>query len=197
MTDWINRQRHDHFVRKRNEENVISRSYFKIEEIFETFFKNKLSVNKKSNVRILDLGSAPGGWSQYFKKYGYYVMGIDLLPMKIAIDEFYQQDILGVIPDFSSVDIICSDIAPNLSGNKTIDNAIMCEIGDKIAQCIDMYLVNNGSFVMKVFMGDSMDSMQKHLKTRFASVKVFKPKASRSESAEIYLVADKFKKILI
>lgn len=193
MNDWINRQKHDYFVRKRNEENVIARSYFKIEEIFESFFKNKLSSQK--NIRILDLGSAPGGWSQYFKKYGYYVIGIDLLPMKIAIDEFYQQDILSVIPDFASVNIICSDIAPNLSGNKTVDNAIMCEIADKVTQCIDMYLINGGAFVMKVFMGDSLSLMQKHLRSRFSVVRVFKPKASRSESAEIYLVAEKFKRL--
>ncbi len=186
MTDWLNRQRNDPFVKKRNDTNVIARSYFKIEEIFEEFFKKQQIKN------VLDLGSAPGGWSQYFKKHNYYIIGIDLLPMKIAINEFYQQDILHEIPNFQKVDIICSDIAPNLSGNRTIDNAIMCDISEKITKCIDIYLVKGGSFVMKVFMGDSLNLMQKNLKPRFASVKVFKPKASRSESSEIYIVAKEF-----
>ena len=187
MTDWLNRQRHDPFVRRRNDENVIARSYFKIEEIFEEFFK------KNTIKRVLDLGSAPGGWSQYFKKHNYYVIGIDLLLMKIAIDEFYQQDILNEIPNFQQVDIICSDIAPNLSGNKTVDNAIMCDIGNKITESIDMYLVKGGSFVMKVFMGDSLHLMQSNLKSRFKSIKVFKPKSSRSESSEIYIIAKSLK----
>jgi 23S rRNA (uridine2552-2'-O)-methyltransferase len=187
MNDWINRQKHDHFVRKRNEKNVIARSYFKIEEIFQEFFSNKKTM------RILDLGSAPGGWSQYFKQNNHYVIGIDLLPMKIQIDEFYQQDILDEIPNVEKVNIICSDIAHNLSGNKTIDQAIMCEIGDKITECIHRYLSTNGSFVMKVFSGDSLSSMQKHLKPIFETCKVFKPQASRSESSETYIIAQKYK----
>jgi 23S rRNA (uridine2552-2'-O)-methyltransferase len=187
VNDWINRQRYDPFVRKRNDENVIARSYFKIEEIFEEFFK------KQTIKRVLDLGSAPGGWSQYFNKHKYYVIGIDLLPMKIAINEFYQQDILNEIPNFQKVDMICSDIAPNLSGNKTVDNAIMCDISEKVTKCIDTYLLKGGSFVTKVFMGDSFNLMQSNLKSRFSSVKVFKPKSSRSESSEIYIVAKSLK----
>jgi 23S rRNA (uridine2552-2'-O)-methyltransferase len=183
MVDWINRQKNDIFVRKRNDMNLISRSYFKVEDICEKFRLLKL------NGKILELGSAPGGWTQFFKKKNQYVVGVDLLPMKVMIDEFFQQDICEDLNLDYKFDNIFSDIAPNLSGNKCVDEGNMCDVINAIENVIRKNLKIGGNLIIKVFVGASLDLCNELFNKNFRQIKIFKPSASRKESSEMYFIA--------
>jgi 23S rRNA (uridine2552-2'-O)-methyltransferase len=180
---WINRQKKDPFVKERNRQNVLSRSFFKIKEICATF--NILNRNK--NI-ILDLGCSPGGWCQFFKTEKQYIVGVDLLPIKTNIDVFIKQDIMMDLNTDLKFNNIFSDIAPNSSGDSLIDGANMCDIIDRIYEIMEKYMYKNGNIVIKVFNGVSLDLSVKLFKPRFKQYKIFKPKASRSESSEMYFI---------
>lgn len=179
---WERRQETDYFVRKRNEMNVISRAFFKIEEI-----DKKFNLIKSNSDFVFDLGSAPGSWIQYFRRKTVNTYGIDLLPLKIKHEKFFQQDIEGFNTSLM-FDLIASDIAPNLSGNRTVDQGKMCNIVEIIFKLVDSNLKENGHFVMKLFEGESTQLAVSLSKGRFKSFKIHKPKASRKESSETYLV---------
>ncbi|MEM0911165.1 MAG: 23S rRNA (uridine(2552)-2'-O)-methyltransferase RlmE [Pseudomonadota bacterium] len=196
---WLKEHREDYFVQKAQKLGLRSRAVFKIEEIND---KDKLLG---AGDVVVDLGAAPGGWSQYCVEHVGFngtVIACDLLPMDpIAGVEFLQGDfrentVLDAIIDKidgRNVDVILSDMAPNMSGNQAIDQARSMYLCELALDMCEQVLKQNGKFVIKVFQGEGFDAFFKAIKNQFLSVKTRKPDSSRSRSREVYLVAKGYK----
>lgn len=179
----------DIYIFKRNQLGVSSRAFFKIQQINKKFNL----INSKT--RVLDLGAAPGGWSEYFMSIGAYVIAvdkeyIDMSKLKKPFSakyEFLQLSIFDEKINNIKADSIVSDISPKLSGNRTIDNAKMEEIYSRIENLVN--IIQPYSLVMKVFETDNNKNLLLRIKKFFKKVFYFKPDSSRSYSREIYLIA--------
>jgi 23S rRNA (uridine2552-2'-O)-methyltransferase len=178
MNNWIGRQNKDPFVKERNKNNLLSRAYFKLQEIDEKFniFKN--------NHNVLELGCAPGGWTQYLITKVNQITAIDLLPLQLNSKkvDFHQVS----IEDFSTTKTyhgIVSDLAPNMSGNRTVDRFAMENlleiVFNKINLC-EKYLI------CKIFQYN-IEFIKTKVK-KYDNYFFFKPNSSRKESQEIYFV---------
>lgn len=178
---WARRQSTDQFVKKREALKVVSRAYFKIKEIDENF--NLMGKDQY----VLDLGSSPGSWLQYLNKKSKNVYGIDILPLEIKHEKFFREDIENFLTDLT-FDLIASDIAPNLSGDRIIDQGKMCHIVEVVHKFIKRSLKQKGNFVMKLFEGECTQLAVKLFKPLFKKIKMYKPDSSRKESSEIYIV---------
>jgi len=192
---WRQRQTRDPYVEKAAAEGWRSRAAFKLIEIDQ---RERLF---KSGRIVVDLGAAPGGWSQVAAR------RVGLKGRVIAIDRLAMDPIEGVDfleADFLSteglawlreqvgeraVDIVISDMAPNISGNKAIDQPRSMALVEAAVQFADEVLKPGGSFVTKLFQGEGQREIELALKQRFKRLKRFKPRASRPESREIYLLA--------
>ena len=198
---WLTRQLNDPFVEKARQEGWRSRAAFKIIEIDEKF-----KIFKK-NKNVVDLGSAPGGWSQYaVTKVGENkVVALDLLEMSpIAGVHFLQQDFLAeetltkikeILVKISKkpyCNVLLSDMASNTTGNKIVDHLQIIGLLEDVLSVADKILKNGGCLVSKIFQGGSSDIILQQLKQKFKQVKYFKPKSSRQDSSETYLVALEF-----
>ncbi len=194
---WLQRQLNDPFVKKAHELGYRSRATFKIIEIDDKFHLFK------HGKKVVDIGSAPGGWSDIaVRRVGKgNVAAIDILEMK-PIDgvKFKQIDFnLDEAKEFlidaldGKADVVISDIAPNTTGNQSVDHLqIMALVEQAFYFAIDV-LRQNGSFVAKVRQGGTEASLLAEMKKHFSSVKHFKPNSSRKESAETYVIAQGFK----
>lgn len=200
-TKWLQRQLNDPYVEKARTEGYKSRAAFKIIEINEKF--NIL----KQGLKVLDLGAAPGGWSQVAaeiigsssKKPS--VLAVDLLEMdqlpgvicmqKDFLDEDAKDIIIETIGD--KLDVVMSDMAANTTGHSKTDHIRIMELCEKAALFSFEVLKPGGSFVAKIFKGGTEDHLLAQIKQKFSKVKHFKPKSSRPESSEEYLVATGFK----
>jgi 23S rRNA (uridine2552-2'-O)-methyltransferase len=192
---WLARQDKDPYVQSALQHGFRSRAYFKLQQLDEKFrlFKNGQTV--------LDLGAAPGGWSQYvISRVGNrgVVYAMDLLDMEPLLGvDFLQGDFLGAAIQQQLADKLCgkkanvilSDIAPNLSGIREYDEARMLELADTVVAFAQQWLDAQGRLVIKLFQGANLQSWVKQITPHFISVTRAKPKASRAESAEFYLVA--------
>jgi len=193
---WLRRHVNDPYVQKARREGYRSRSAYKLTEIDER--DHILAPGKV----VVDLGSAPGGWSQVVaKRVGHHgkVLAIDLLPMDpIAGVDFVQGDftrksglaaVRGIMGE-RRVDVVLSDMAPNLSGIPSSDQARCMELAELARDFALLHLqTEDGVFVVKVFQGAGYDDFLKSLRAAFRKVTVRKPEASRDESAEQYLLA--------
>lgn len=196
---WLKEHREDVFVQKAQKMGLRSRAVFKIEEINQ---KDKLLA--AGNV-VIDLGAAPGGWSQYCAEQvgpSGTVIACDLLAMDpIAGVDFLQGDfreemVLDALIeklDGRNVDVILSDMAPNMSGNQSVDQARSMYLCELALDMCEQVLKPNGKFVIKVFQGEGFDAYFKTIKNKFSSVKTRKPDSSRARSREVYLVAKGYK----
>ena len=190
--NWINKQKRDIYVRQSQIDGFRARSAYKLIEIDEKFkiFKNGISV--------IDLGASPGSWSQYISrtvKSGRLV-SIDLKEIQ-KIDnsiqikgDFTETDSQKKIKDFfkSKVDVIVSDMAVNTTGIKDIDAIYTGELAMEAMNFSREMLVKEGKFVSKIFLGSSFNEIVALGKKIFKEVKVFKPKSSRKESKESFIV---------
>ena len=189
---WVNRQRTDIYVRESKNQGYRARSVYKLIEINEKF---KIL---KNGISLIDLGAAPGSWSQYCSrviKQGR-IVSIDLKKME-KIDEtiqingdftetFIKEKIKKLFN--SKVEVVLSDMAANTTGIKNLDaihTGELCIEAMKFAQEI---LTKNGIFVSKIFMGGPFNEIIKDAKLIFRVVKVFKPKSSRSDSKESFII---------
>jgi 23S rRNA (uridine2552-2'-O)-methyltransferase len=186
---WMQRHLTDPYVRKARKEGYRSRAAYKLLEIDE---KEKLFRPGQS---VLDLGAAPGGWSQVAAqkvKPGGKVVAIDLLPVApIPGVEIRQGDFREQLGELAPMDIVLSDVSPNLSGIRDADQARSLEL---LLAAIDVcreLLKPGGVFVTKAFHGGAFEEAHAALEKAFAKVKVVKPAASRGESRETYFVARK------
>ncbi|MCB1758680.1 MAG: 23S rRNA (uridine(2552)-2'-O)-methyltransferase RlmE [Gammaproteobacteria bacterium] len=195
---WLDRHFKDEYVKLAQQQGLRSRAAFKLLEIQE---REQLL---KPGYRVVDLGAAPGGWSQVARRIvgeSGRVLAVDVLPMEpLPGVEFLQGDfrqqavleqLLQQLGD-DRVDIVISDMAPNVSGMAAVDQPraiYLCEIALDLAQRI---LRPGGGFVVKVFQGEGFDQFHRDLRASFGRVVTRKPKASRAKSREIYLVAGNF-----
>ncbi|XVN40625.1 MAG: RlmE family RNA methyltransferase [Rickettsia endosymbiont of Argas persicus] len=202
-SNWLRRQLNDPYVAKARIEGFRSRAAYKLLEIHEKF---KLFT---PNMKIVDLGAAPGGWSQVASKLiratdcnlSNKIVSIDLLEIEpIAGVEFFQKDFFEEgMKEFiiqalnGKADIVMSDMASNTIGHKATDHIrtlLLCEQAFEFALKI---LKPSGHFIAKIFRGGAENELLNKVKREFSVVKHFKPSSSRKESTEIYLVALKKK----
>ncbi|GMO65759.1 MAG: RlmE family RNA methyltransferase [Rickettsiales bacterium] len=193
-TKWLQRQINDRFVMLAQKQGYRSRATFKILEIDEKF-----KIFKKGQ-KVLDLGSTPGGWSQYaVKKVGdNNVVALDILEMKeLKGVLFIQTDFL--LPNATEkigtdFDVVMSDMAANTTGDRNTDHFRTMELIEKAYNFATTILKKDGVFITKIFQGIGEPEFFELIKKDFNSVKHFKPEASRKESVENYIVAQGFKK---
>lgn len=195
---WRDRQERDPFVQRARREGWRSRAVFKLEQI-DT--KERLL---RPGMVCLDLGAAPGGWSQYVTQAldgNGRVIAVDLLPMDALPGvEFVQGDfreehvfeeLLERVGE-RGADLVISDMAPNISGTKAVDQPRSMYLAELALDMAQRVLRPGGSFVCKVFQGEGFDEFVKTARNSFERVRVIKPEASRSGSREVYLVARNF-----
>ena len=200
MTRWYSEKKREHFYKQAKRVGYRARSAYKLKQIQE-----KYKILKKGNI-VIDLGAAPGGWSQIAKELvgdEGIVIGMDLSPIKpIQGITFLEGDITEKISvkeliDFLKdrrADVVLSDLSPDISGNYSIDQARSIYLSEQALTTAEMLLKEKGSFVCKVFSGEDLEGFTKKIKEKFQSVRLFSPPASRKSSSEIYIIAKSFQK---
>src|SRR5580700_2482846 len=195
---WLERQLSDPYVVRAKREGLRSRAAFKLIEIDDKFHL------LKTGARVIDLGAAPGGWSEIAARRvgaGGRVIALDILDMKpIAGVEFLQLDFLdNAAPDRlkamlgGKVDVVLSDMAANATGHRKTDHLRIMALAEAATQFAREVLAEGGTFVCKVLQGGTEATLLTELKRDFATVKHVKPPASRTDSAELYLLARGFR----
>ena len=190
--NWINKQRRDIYVRKSKIDGYRSRAVYKLIEIDKKF--NIL----KNGMSLVDLGATPGSWSQYVSKYikNCKILSIDLKDME-NIDgvhhikgDFTQKKHQQLIKNYfkSKIDVVLSDMAENITGNKNVDSISTGELCKEAMYFAKEILNEKGVFVSKIFMGSTFNEIISESKSIFKESKVFKPMASRKDSKEIFIV---------
>ena len=192
---WLQEHRRDPFVQSAKNEGWRSRAAYKLLQLNE---RDRLL---RPGMRVLDLGAAPGGWSQVAAQAigtGGCVIAVDLLSMEPLENVVYVQGDFTQGHVFEKViqaggrygaDLVLSDMAPNISGMKDIDQPRIMNLAESALTACDQMLKPGGDFVVKVFQGSDLDAYVKNLRTRFARVVLRKPAASRDRSSEIYVLA--------
>ena len=198
MTRWYKEKKREHYYKKAKQTGYRARSAFKLLQI-----NNKFNIIKKNDL-VIDLGAAPGGWSQVAKQIvgeNGTVVGIDLSSIK-AIEGivFLQGDMTQeesinrlrkVIGD-REVDVIISDMSPNISGNYSIDQACSVFLCEQALKTAKILLKKNGNFICKIFEGEDLKDILEKIKSMFITIKQFNPPASRKTSSEVYIIAKSF-----
>lgn len=192
---WVQRHINDEFVKKAQREGYRSRAIYKLMEIDE---KDRLF---RPGMRVVDLGAAPGSWSQYASaKVGDHgiVVALDVLPMDSLAGvttlcaDFTADDsveLLNAALDGQPVDLVISDMAPNVTGMRAIDQPRSMYLVELALDFAGQTLAPGGVFVTKIFQGEGFDAFVADLRKRFKRVVTRKPRSSRSTSREVYLVA--------
>jgi len=195
--NWINKQRRDIYVRKSKLEGYRSRAIYKLKEIDDKF---KIIRN---GIKVVDLGSAPGSWSQYLseKSKSSKILSIDLKDIdKInnvthMIGDFLDEKNQKIISNFfeDKLDLIVSDMAVNTTGNKNLDAISTGELSINAMKFAARNLKQNGIFVSKIFMGSTFSEIVENSKKNFKEVKVYKPPSSRKDSKESFIICKKIR----
>ena len=196
--NWIITQKRDIYVKQSKIEGYKSRAVYKLKEINEKF---KIL---KNGISVVDLGAAPGSWSQFVaRKYkNTKIVSIDLKEIE-KIENTYQ--IKGDFTDeiqrkkiinyFSSkIDVVLSDMAVNTTGNKNVDSLVTGELSIEALNFSTSMLKKQGAFVSKIFMGSSFNEIISEAKKYFREIKVFKPSASRKNSKETFIICKLLRK---
>ena len=193
---WFKAHINDEFVKLANKENWRSRAVFKLKEIDEKY--NLIKTNSK----ILDLGCSPGGWSQYAsrKHKNINITAVDLLCMeKLENVNFVQSDIEDFSQkylkkgSFHKIDLVMSDIAPNISGIESADAAAGLHLAEIVTEIALDVLNDSGNLLIKLFQGKGTDEFLSEIRKLFGTVRIIKPKASKTNSREIYMLATNMK----
>ncbi len=191
--NWVNRQKNDQFVKKAKQLGYINRAAFKLEEI-----EQKYKIIEHSR-EILELGSSPGGWTQVILNYNSKtnITCFDLLDMKINNQRiaFYREDFLKF--NFTNLknkfDLVLSDVAPNTTGHQSTDHLRISQLIYEVIDRLEIILKKQGSFIFKIWKGEEEKEIIKILKKIFDKVEYFKPKSSRQESSEIFIISRGFR----
>lgn len=196
---WKDRQDRDPYVQQARKEGWRSRAVYKLLQIDE---KERLL---RRGMLCVDLGAAPGGWSQYVTERldgNVRVVAVDLLPMDaLPSVEFIQGDftsdevleqLRGAVSD-DRADLVISDMAPNISGNRAVDQPRSMYLAELALDLCKDLLRPGGDFVCKLFQGEGIDPFISDARAAFERVRVMKPKASRPGSREVYLVARNYR----
>ena len=195
--NWVNKQRKDIYVRKSKVDGYRARSAYKLIEINEKF---KIF---KGDMIVLDIGAAPGSWSQYASKIikNGKIISIDLKEMEeikgtIQIKgDFTDPNIQKKIRSYTSkeIDVVMSDMAVNTTGIKNIDSIQTGELCKEAIVFSKEVISNNGFFISKIFMGETFNEIVALAKKIFKEVRVFKPQSSRKESKENFIICKKIR----
>jgi 23S rRNA (uridine2552-2'-O)-methyltransferase len=196
---WLARNARDEYVKRARKEGARSRATYKIEEI------DRRDHLLRPGMTVVDLGAAPGGWSQYAKgRVGTAgrVLALDILPMEaIPGVEFFEGDfteqpvldtLLERLPGHP-VDLVISDMAPNMTGVPAVDQARSMEVAELALDFAHQTLKPGGTVLIKIFQGEGFNEFYAQMRRQFAKIVTRKPQASRSESREIYLLGKGFK----
>ncbi|MGA9343112.1 MAG: 23S rRNA (uridine(2552)-2'-O)-methyltransferase RlmE [Rhodanobacteraceae bacterium] len=194
-TRWLQEHFRDPYVRRAQAEGWRSRAVFKLDELID---RQRLL---KPGMMVVDLGAAPGGWSQMVRERlgeSGRVVALDILPMQgiagvdVVCGDFREAGVLealnqalGGVP----VDLVLSDMAPNLSGMSAIDQPRAMELAELAEEFAATHLARGGAFLTKLFQGAGFDDYIRRLRLRYGQVSIRKPKASRARSPEVYALA--------
>jgi len=210
---WREERKRDHYYKRAKKEDYRSRAAYKLLQI-----NNKFKIIKLGDI-IIDLGASPGGWSQVAAEAvgeEGKVIAVDMKEMAAipgvafvkgnALRERTKGDILSILDDIrtpsiakrgagrgAKADVIISDMAPNISGNYSIDHAKSIELAEMALDYADEFLKPGGNIVVKVFEGDMMRDYFNTIKIKFKISKRHAPKASRKSSSEVYIIGKGFK----
>ena len=189
---WVIRQRRDKYVRQSKLEGYRSRAVYKLKELDEKF---KII---KNNLSILDIGSAPGSWTQYLseKSKGSKIMSIDLKEVEKIKDvyhvvgDFLDNKNQKIITDYfpKKIDLVVSDMAVNTTGNKNLDSIQTGELSLTAMDFAVGMLRPKGIFLSKIFMGSTFNEIVENAKKNFKESKIFKPPSSRKDSKESFII---------
>lgn len=192
---WLREHFDDEYVQRAQREGWRSRAVYKLEELDQ---KYRLL---KPGMTVVDLGAAPGGWSQYAARAlgaKGRVIALDILPMDplpgvVFIEGDFRDEAvltrLEAVLDDHTIDLVMSDMAPNISGMGAVDQPRAMYLVELAVDFARQHLRAGGTFVAKVFQGEGFDALVQDLRRDFGRVAVRKPKASRPRSREVYLVA--------
>jgi 23S rRNA (uridine2552-2'-O)-methyltransferase len=200
MSRWYSERKNEHFYKVAKRDGYRSRSAYKLKQI-----QDKFKILKEGNI-VIDLGAAPGGWSQIAKEIvgeNGTVVGIDLspiLPIKgitflqgDMVKESSSQELIKVMEE-KKADAVLSDMSPDISGIYTVDHARSIYLCEQALIMASTFLISGGNFLCKVFEGEELPKLIEQINDRFRSVKKFSPPASRKSSSEIYIIGKSFKK---
>ncbi|HXH03294.1 MAG TPA: 23S rRNA (uridine(2552)-2'-O)-methyltransferase RlmE [Candidatus Competibacteraceae bacterium] len=192
---WLKEHFEDEYVKRAQREGYRSRAVYKLKEIQE---KDRLL---RPGMTVVDLGAAPGGWAQYVAEVvgdKGWVVALDILPLEpLPGVEFIQGDFreqavldqLLAVLEGRPVDLVISDMAPNTSGIRAVDQPKGMYLVELALDFARQTLRPGGDFLAKVFQGEGFDALLRELRTSFATVAIRKPRASRARSPELYLLA--------
>ncbi len=190
--NWIIKQKRDIYVKQSKIEGYRSRAVYKLQEINEKF---KIL---KNGIHLVDLGAAPGSWSQFVSRNfkNSKIISIDLKEMEEVenvhhikgdfTDEFQQKKIIDYFG--RKIDAVISDMAVNTTGNKNLDSIVTGELSIEALNFSSIILKKQGIFVSKIFMGSSFNEIVKSAKKKFTKVNIFKPPSSRKDSKESFII---------
>ncbi|MCP4429906.1 MAG: 23S rRNA (uridine(2552)-2'-O)-methyltransferase RlmE [Gammaproteobacteria bacterium] len=191
---WLKEHHQDQYVLQARRDGYRSRAVYKLDEIQQ---KDRIFAPGQ---HILDLGAAPGGWCEYASQYSDHegsIIAVDILPIEpiagvdIIQGDFTEQETLDrimAIIDAKHLDLVLSDMAPNLSGMGSVDQPRSIYLAELALELASECLQERGILVTKLFQGEGFDSLISNFRDRFGSVKLRKPSASRARSREVYAV---------
>ena len=192
---WLRKHFDDEYVKRAQREGYRSRAVYKLDEI-----QQKDHILRPGSV-VVDLGAAPGGWSQYaaqvLKGRGR-IIALDILPMdplpgvEFLQGDFREDDVLNALNELlggATVNLVMSDMAPNISGMEAVDQPRSMYLVELAADFAASVLGKGGDLLFKGFQGEGFDSLLKDLREQYRKVLIRKPKASRSRSREVYVLA--------
>lgn len=202
MTRWYKEKKREHFYKQAKRTGYRARSAFKLQQIQKRF-----KIIQKDDV-VVDLGAAPGGWSQVAKEYvgtNGVVIGADLSSIQPLdgviflqgdITQTYTVDRINELMNGREADTIISDMSPDISGSYSIDQARSAWLCECALTAAVQLLRPGGHFVCKIFEGEDTKAFIDNVRQKFIVVKTFSPEASRKSSSEVYIIAKSFKKTL-
>ena len=194
-TRWYLEKKREHYYKQAKKDGYRARSAFKLLQI-----QKKFEIIKPGDV-VVDLGAAPGGWSQVAKKLvgdSGTIVGIDLLPIDpIRNVTFLKGDMTKAeslqkikdIVDDKKADVVISDMSPDMSGNYSVDQARSIYLCQQAVKTAEALLKVGGNFICKVFAGEDLQDLRNDINKKFKMVKQFSPPASRKSSSEIFIIA--------
>ena len=196
---WLSRQRRDPYAKKAAETGRSSRAHFKLEQLDQRF---RLL---KPGMRVLELGAAPGGWTCYVEERiapGGRLVAVDSRPVATTADTVLIEGLAGD-PETDmkideelggrTLDLVLSDMAPNISGIRTADQARQMELVGLAEAAADRWLKPGGTLVVKVFQGEGVEDWIRRIRGKCGAFKQVKPDASRPDSREMYAVAQRYR----
>jgi len=200
---WLKERKRDYYYRKAKQENYRSRAAYKLIQLNQRF---KIL---KPGYRVLELGCAPGGWTQVAREIvgeDGFIVGVDLQ----SVEPLGYENVVFIKGDFTAPEVreklrqvipeceaVISDASPAISGVWSVDHARSVELCENALGIAEEHLVAGGALLLKVFQGELVKELVERAKRSFSFVKLTKPRASRSESAEVYLIAKGFSPVKI